>query len=69
MCMYVCVFQTLPIPLFIINPLAAAFIYIATSAECAGSINLSTAVKGIYFVKEKQIDETFLHFHVYSMAC
>ena len=28
-----------------INPLAAKFVYLTTSAECTGSISLSTAVK------------------------
>ena len=30
-----------------LNPLAAAFIYLATSTECAGPIKRPTAVKGL----------------------
>ena len=35
------------------NCLAAEFIYLATSAECAGQINLSSAVEGIDFIKNE----------------
>ena len=38
-------------PLNMFNPLAAEFIYLATCAECSGSMNRPTAVQGMDFVK------------------
>ena len=53
-----------------LKPLNVAVIYPATSAECDWPINQPTAVKEIYFIKEKEIYEItiFLHFYVYLMA-
>ena len=40
-----------------VNPLAAEIIYLLTSAECAGSFNRATAVKG--FMEKMMISQYF----------
>ena len=50
-------------------PLAAKFIYLATFAECSGSINRPTVDKGIDFIKNDNDAITiFLHFNVYLIT-
>ena len=48
-----------------LNPLAAEFIYLATSAECTGQINRPTAVKGIDFVKRIKM----MKFQYFCILC
>ena len=48
-----------------INPLAAEFIYLATSAECSGPINPRTAVKGIDFVKKIK----WRNYNIFAFLC
>ena len=55
-----------------VNPLAVEFIYLATFAECTGSIDwlVDPAVKVLDFMEKKENDAItkFLPFHVYLVV-
>ena len=43
------------------NPLAAEFIYLATSAECSEPINQPTAVKGLITTEISSLEKKYHH--------